>query len=101
MLKPVFNTVLVEVLDAKAAESKSAGGIVIPGKVAKTPLFKGKVLAIGPGYWHHEAPNNRVPICCDVGDIVYFRPQDFYYLNQIDLGNALVPDTSIMAIEKQ
>jgi co-chaperonin GroES (HSP10) len=81
----------------------SAGGIVIPEKVQKTPLFKGKVLAVGPGYWTHDGPEStgsRVPMCCVVGDIVWFRPQDFYYVNQIDLGQALLPDTSVMAIER-
>ena len=98
MLQPAFNNLLVKILDGKARETKSAGGIVIPEKVQKTPLFKGEVLAVGPGYWHPDA--GRVPICCEIGDVIYFRPQDFFYLNQIDLGQALVPDTSVMAIER-
>lgn len=99
MLQPCFNNILVEVLDNKAAEHKSAGGIILSQKTQVSPLYKGKVLAIGPGYFAANFAENRIPICCCVGDIVYFRPQDFYYLNQVEMGQALVPDTSIMAIE--
>ena len=101
MIHPKFNNLVVRVdMASGSKESKTAGGIVIPGKVVKTPLMRGVVQAVGPGYWHPEAIGNRVPICCDVGDSIWFRPQDMFFLDQVSPDIALVPDTSIMAVER-
>ena len=45
MLKPLADRVLIE---AAAAEEKTASGIIIPDTAKEKPL-KGKVIAVGPG----------------------------------------------------
>lgn len=65
-LKPLSDNVVIEPLEA---ESKTAGGILLPD-TAKEKSTKGKVLAIGGG---RLLPNGRVvDVAVKVGDTVIY-----------------------------
>lgn len=63
---PLSNRVIVKVDEA---ETKTAGGIIIPDEAQEKPL-SGKVHAIGPGIFHEGAYE---PMEVEVGDTVVFN----------------------------
>ena len=65
-LKPLHDRLVVR---AQAAETKSAGGIVIPDNAQEKPTT-GEVLAVGPGRVTQEGQS--VPMTVKVGDRVMF-----------------------------
>lgn len=64
--QPLSNFVLIQVIDESL--DKSAGGIVIP-EIGQVKSNKGRVRAIGEGYWNGE---KFVPIPLEEGDVVLF-----------------------------
>ena len=65
-IQPIKDNVLIERLEA---ESKTAGGIVLPDAAKEKPR-EGKVLAVGPGATLESG--ERKPIQVGVGDRVLF-----------------------------
>ena len=64
--RPLHDRVVVERIDA---ESKSAGGIIIPD-TAQEKQSQGKIIAVGPG--GRDEAGKLTPIDLKVGDIVLF-----------------------------
>lgn len=64
--RPLNDRLLVAI---EAAETKTAGGIIIPGTVSEKP-FRGKVLAKGPGRRNKKGALR--PLDVNVGDQIVF-----------------------------
>lgn len=65
-VKPLHDRVLIERLEA---ESKTAGGIIIPDTAKEKPA-EGKVIAVGAGA--KDDDGDRIPMDVKVGDKVLF-----------------------------
>lgn len=65
-IRPLYDRVVVE---PKEAESKTAGGIVIPNTADKDKPIQGKIIAIGNGKY---ADGKIQPLQVKVGDKVLF-----------------------------
>lgn len=86
-IKPLADRVLVE---AAAAEDKTAGGIIIPDTAKEKPQ-KGTVVAVGPG-------KKDEPMTVKVGDTVLYGKYAGTELS-IDGGNYLIMrESDIVAI---
>lgn len=57
------------VIKREEEETKTAGGIVLPGSAAEKPS-RGEVVAVGEGKIHENG--NRYELCVKVGDKVLF-----------------------------
>jgi chaperonin GroES len=83
------------VLKRAVAESKTAGGIVLPDSVKDKPL-RGEVIAIGDG--HTRSDGKKVPLTVKEGDHVIFSQ---YAGDEIKVGDEeylLVREGDILAI---
>ncbi len=67
-MQPVGNYVFLKPI----LETRSAGGVFIPAKVAKAHAQQATVLAVGPGK-PDPRTGDRVPIPLRVGDVVVWR----------------------------
>lgn len=67
-LKPLFDNVLVEILENQERVTKS--GIVLPDNVEKKEQTKGTIIALGAGKF--SANGERLPMSVKVGDKVVF-----------------------------
>ena len=65
-VKPLADRVLVE---AAAAETKTAGGLIIPDTAKEKPM-KGKIVAVGSGA--RDESGKVVPLDVKEGDVVLF-----------------------------
>jgi chaperonin GroES len=65
-IKPLYDKVLVR---RKEAETKTAGGIIIPDTSKEKPS-QGEVLAVGDGVINEKG--TKTPLILKVGDIVLF-----------------------------
>lgn len=65
-IRPLSDRIVVE---PKAAETKTAGGIIIPDTAGKEKPMEGTVMAVGPGKF---TDGNRQPMQVKVGDKVLF-----------------------------
>ncbi|MDP1931347.1 MAG: co-chaperone GroES [Gammaproteobacteria bacterium] len=77
-IRPLQDRVVVR---RKEEETKSAGGIVIPGSAAEKPA-QGEVLAVGPGKIMDNG--EKRPVDLKVGDIVVFGK---YASNTVKIDN--------------
>lgn len=68
-LKPLYNHVLVELMESDEKTTKS--GIVLPDSVEKKEQTKGTVVEVGPGKFSEKG--DRVPMSVKVGDKVLFN----------------------------
>lgn len=96
-LVPLYNKAIVELLP-EASETKTAGGLVIPGKIS--PYYKAKVISVGKGFFQNA---QRVPNDLEVGQIVYFLKHSGMGIKFDDAGNPIqivLADTDIYAIEE-
>ena len=76
-IRPLQDRVVVR---RKEEETKSAGGIVLPGSAAEKPA-QGEVLAVGPGKIMENGEKH--PVDLKVGDIVVFGK---YASNTVKIG---------------
>lgn len=67
-LQPLFDNVLIEVIENTEKTTKS--GIVLPDNVEKKEQTKGTVVAVGPGKFGKDSA--RLPMSVKVGDTVLF-----------------------------
>jgi len=65
-IKPLADRVIIE---ASAAEEKTAGGIIIPDTAKEKPQ-EGEVVAVGPGAKNEDG--KLTPMDVKVGDVVLF-----------------------------
>lgn len=77
-LKPIGDRVLIEI---KASEEKTSGGIVIP-QTAQEKTQEGKIVAVGSG--KTDEKGNKIPIEVKVGDKVIY---DKYAGTQYKIGD--------------
>jgi chaperonin GroES len=77
-LKPIGDRVLIEI---KASEEKTSGGIVIP-QAAQEKTQEGKIVAVGSG--KTDDKGNKIPIEVKVGDKVIY---DKYAGTQYKVGD--------------
>jgi chaperonin GroES len=77
-LKPIGDRVLIEI---KASEEKTSGGIVIP-QAAQEKTQEGKIVAVGSG--KTDEKGNKIPIEVKVGDKVIY---DKYAGTQYKVGD--------------
>lgn len=57
--------------EEKGGEKKLASGIILPETAEKEKLFKGEVIAVGPG--KRSDDGTYLPIEIKVGEIVFFK----------------------------
>ncbi len=98
---PTHNQILIERLNYP---KESVGGIALPGQAtANGPLQRGRVLAIGPGFWtgHDAKLPTRMPMCCKPGDVILARPNDMFLVNPFDSKIAILPDQAVVCIETE
>lgn len=76
-IRPLQDRVVVR---RKEEETKTAGGIVLPGSAAEKPS-QGEVVAVGPGRILENGENR--PVDVKVGDVVVFGK---YASNTIKMG---------------
>ncbi|MHB8660513.1 MAG: co-chaperone GroES [Minisyncoccota bacterium] len=69
-LSPLGDRVVVKPFE-KEGEKKLPSGIIIPETVNKEKLFKGEVIAIGPG--RRNDAGEHVPLEVAAGDVVFFK----------------------------
>lgn len=77
-IRPLQDRVVVR---RKEEETKTAGGIVLPGSAAEKPA-QGEVLAVGPGKILESG--DKRPVDLKVGDIVVFGK---YASNTVKIGD--------------
>lgn len=77
-IRPLQERVVVR---RKEEETKTAGGIVLPGSAAEKPA-QGEVLAVGPGKVMENG--EKRPVDLKVGDIVVFGK---YASNTVKIGD--------------
>lgn len=91
-VKPLDDRVVIEVLEA---ESKTAGGIVLPDTAKEKPQ-KGKVIAVGPGRLLDSGKRANVEV--KKGDIVLFAK---YGGDEVEVAGKdcrIMRETDILAI---
>lgn len=77
-IRPLQDRVVVR---RKEEETKTAGGIVLPGSAAEKPA-QGEVLAVGPG--RISESGEKRPVDLKVGDVVVFGK---YASNTVKIGD--------------
>lgn len=70
LLSPLGDRVVVKPTE-KEGEKRLASGIIIPETVNKEKLFKGNVIAVGPG--RRSDDGKRIPVEVKPGDTVFFK----------------------------
>jgi chaperonin GroES len=93
-LAPCEDRLLVEPL---AAETETAGGIVIPDTAQEKPR-RGKVLAVGPGT--RLETGVYVPVAIPVGAVVWFDQFAGGELTVNDAAVRLIREADVWAVER-
>jgi len=70
IITPLADRVLIEPLEGKYKEGKTASGIVIPDTAEKERPEQGKVIAVGPGKRGDDG--KVIPLGIKKGQIVFF-----------------------------
>ncbi len=97
-IQPLGDRVLIKPLDAKG-ESRTASGIILPGKENNEKHERGTIVATGPG--RMSAEGKRVTMEVTAGDKVWFKRG--YDAEEVTLnGEELVitSESNILALEK-
>ncbi len=90
--KPLFDKVLVERL---AAESKTAGGLIIPDTAKEKPM-QGKVIAVGEGA--RSECGQLIPMTVKVGDTILFGKWAGNEVKINDKDYLIIKESDIMGI---
>ena len=92
-IKPLADRVLIEALEA---ESKTAGGIIIPDNAKEKPQ-KGKVVAVGPG---KASENSAALIKMEVkkGDVVLYGKYSGTEISDGKTDYLIMKESDILAI---
>ena len=93
-IQPIADRVLVE---AAAAEEKTAGGIIIPDTAKKEKPEQGIVIAVGNGKWDEDG-EKRIPMDVKVGDRIVFSKYGFDEVKIAGAEYFIVSSQSILAV---
>ncbi len=97
-IQPLGDRVLIKPLDAKG-ESRTASGIILPGKENNEKHERGTIIATGPG--RMSAEGKRVAMEVTAGDKVWFKRG--YDAEEVELNGeelVLTSESNILALEK-
>ena len=97
-IHPLGDRVLIKPLDTKG-ESRTASGIILPGKEQNENHERGTIIACGQGRLNAEG--KRVPMDVKVGDVIWYKRG--YDSEEVKVeGEELVlsSEGNILAIEK-
>jgi chaperonin GroES len=93
-LKPLHDRIIVKRIEA---ESKTAGGIIIPDSAKEKPI-EGKVVAVGDGTL--DSNGKRVALTVNEGDVVLFAK---WGGTEIKIGGVeylIMKESDVLAIKK-
>ena len=97
-IQPLGERLLIKPLDSKG-ESKTASGIILPGKEQNEKHERGTVLATGQG--RLNADGKRVPLDVKKGDVVWYKRG--YDSEEVELNGeelVLTSEGNVLAVEK-
>ena len=93
-IKPLADRVIIE---ASAAEEKTAGGIIIPDTAKEKPQ-EGEVVAVGPG---SKSEDGKIsPMDVKIGDIVLFGKWSGTEVKIDSKEYSIMKESDIMGISK-
>lgn len=92
MMKPLFNRVVIEVIEVK---KETAHGIVLPESMTKPNENTGKVVAVGEGIYQN---GTLLPMTVKVGDTVLFSRAGGLPFILEDKSYLIFDESSILAI---
>ncbi len=93
-LKPLHDRIIVKRLEA---ESKTAGGIIIPDSAKEKPI-EGKVVAVGEGIT--DSNGKKVPLTVQEGDIVLFAKWGGTEIKVEGVEYLIMKESDVLAIKK-
>lgn len=91
-IRPLYDRVLVKRMEE---ETKSAGGIVIPGSAAEKPM-RGEVMSAGKG--KRLESGEVVPLDVKVGDTVLFGKYSGTEIKELGEGMLVMREEDIMGV---
>lgn len=97
-LVPLYNKLIVELIP-DAAESKSAGGLILVGK--QTPYYRGKVISVGKGHYQNAT---RIAMDVEPGQVIIFLKNSGMGVAFDNAGNVtqvVLADTDVYAVETE
>lgn len=93
-LKPLHDRIIVKRLEA---ESKTAGGIIIPDSAKEKPI-EGKVVAVGEGTL--DSNGKRIELTVKDGDIVLFAKWGGTEIKVDGVEYLIMKESDVLAIKK-
>ena len=93
-LKPLHDRIIVKRLEA---ESKTAGGIIIPDSAKEKPI-EGKVVAVGQGTL--DSNGKRLELTVQEGDIVLFAKWGGTEIKVDGVEYLIMKESDVLAIKK-
>ncbi len=93
-LKPLHDRIIVKRLEA---ESKTAGGIIIPDSAKEKPI-EGKVVAVGQGTL--DSNGKRIELTVQEGDIVLFAKWGGTEIKVDGVEYLIMKESDVLAIKK-
>ncbi len=97
-VQPLSDKVLIKPLESKG-ESRTASGIILPGKENNEKHERGTIIATGPGRLNGDG--KRVAMDVKVGDVVWYKGG--YDSEEVEVNGeemVLSSEGNILAIEK-
>lgn len=94
-LKPLFNRVVVEVVEQPTT---TPSGLALPESVTKASQNTGKVVAVGAGVWRTPFDGEMVPLKVQVGDTVLFLASSALPLKLENKNYLIFDESSVLAI---
>ncbi len=93
-LKPLHDRIIVKRLEA---ESRTAGGIIIPDSAKEKPI-EGKVVAVGQGTL--DSNGKRIELTVQEGDIVLFAKWGGTEIKVDGVEYLIMKESDVLAIKK-
>jgi len=93
-LKPLHDRIIVKRLEA---ESKTAGGIIIPDSAKEKPI-EGKVVAVGQGAI--DSNGKRIELTVSEGDIVLFAKWGGTEIKVDGIEYLIMKESDVLAVKK-
>ena len=93
-LKPLHDRIIVQRLEA---ESKTAGGIIIPDSAKEKPI-EGKVVAVGEGSL--DSNSKRIALTVQEGDVVLFAKWGGTEIKVDGVEYLIMKESDVLAIKK-
>ncbi|MFW6272995.1 MAG: co-chaperone GroES [bacterium] len=96
-LVPLYNKVIVELLEEEDNESTTKSGLILVDK--PKPYYRGKVLSVGRGHYQNAT---RIPMDVEEGQVIIFLKNSGFGVDFDDAGNPtkiILSDNDIYAVE--